>query len=225
MSWATLGQLAPAPGLFPSGNLLCFPLGCPRDDRAQRAKPGRATEEPAKLSFPAGPGSQATPGRTGPKSARRTHLSLKLGAGGTGVQTTRAASTTRAPRASSLRARCQQISIGCALRKPTNTFAPWHLSSPPWASGAGPPCTAKEARVLTPNHNSLSCQVTTVKLRASGAIWGSVSVVFPGVKAFDTKQATESRTAMGLKTPGFEGGLRLAGSHRQRDSVPGALWL
>lgn len=139
--WATPARLASAPGLFPSGNRLCSLPGCPRDDRAQRTE-----QRSSPRGFP------VQQGRAGPRSARPTHLSLRLGAGGTAVQTPRAGSSARAPYASSLRARSRPVPIGCVLRKPTNTVAPRYLSPPPCASGAGSPRGAEASRV--PNTQS-----------------------------------------------------------------------
>lgn len=145
---------------LPHGTVSALSPRLPAGNRARPAELGRAKEEPARHSCPAAPGSGAGPGRTGPKSASRTHLSLRLRAGGTGAQTPRATSSARAQRADSLRARSRQTPIGCALRKLTNTVAPWLLSSPPMARSRVPKVQSeprKGDQVTTVNSPGFRC--------------------------------------------------------------------
>lgn len=142
-----LAQLASAPGLFASGNRLAFSQAARQT--TEISGPNWGEERGSRRGFPVWRGvrGELGPGQAELKLSRRTHLSLRLPAGGTTVQTPRAASSACSLRASSLRARSRQIPIGCVLKTLTNTVAPWHLSPPPWVAGAGSPCAQSGTRV------------------------------------------------------------------------------
>lgn len=90
---------SPPPGaLLPQGTVSALSQAARRATGLGQPNRG-AKEEPARHSRMAGPERRAGPGRAGPKSASRTHLSLRLRAGRTGAQTPRDTSSARAQRA------------------------------------------------------------------------------------------------------------------------------
>lgn len=149
------GRSRPHPrACFPVCEHACFfsrslGLRAATEGSAGLAQLGRAKENLPLRPRAGSPGAGLGWAVPGPQScqvqARRTHLSRRLAAGGTPVQTPRAAAAAPAPRASSLRAGSRPIPIGCFLRRPTSALAPWYLSPPPWAAGAG--CSQRPIRV------------------------------------------------------------------------------